>query len=182
MQESHDDGGNVCSLPPADLHDRVTLIRTEILPLARRTQALPNGRAWEFARDAALQSKLGALVSFERECCGGLDWNLDVEAETLRLRVEGIAPDSDFFAPLVGDAEVGNGAGARKALGAGAGGILAGLAAMVVCELPLLLGVIGLGAAPFLDAFAAAALALGAGLLGWGLWRRHTLATRNAAA
>ena len=177
MTQDSDDCGSVCSLPPADLHDRVTMIRTEILPLARRTDALPNGRAWAFERDAALQSKLEALVAFERECCSGLDWHLDVGSQTMRLRVEGIAPDSDFFAPLAGDAITGSDAGAHKAVRAGAGGIIAGLAALLACELPLLLGVIGLGAASFLDAFAAAALALGAGLLGWGLWRRRAVAT-----
>ena len=103
MKTSADASGDVCSLPPADLHDRVTMIRRDIVPLARRTEALPNGRVWEFAPDPGLQSKLEALVTFERECCSGLDWNLEVENETLRLRVEGIAPDSDFFAPLVGN-------------------------------------------------------------------------------
>ena len=101
--EDKENREDVCSLPPAALDDRVAMIRRDILPLARRSEALANGRAWEFARDPALQSKLEALVAFERQCCSGIDWNLDVEDETLRLRVEGIPSDSHFFAAVAGN-------------------------------------------------------------------------------
>jgi len=149
------------------------MIRRDIIPLARKSERRPKGRAWTFARDPGLLSKLESLVAFERQCCSGLNWTLEVCADTLRLQVEGIHPDASFLALLTGDATGATDARSRKAVRLGAGGMLAGAAAIVACELPLLLGVLGLGAAAFLDAFAVAAIALGGELLGWGLWRRR---------
>lgn len=98
--ESEDDCVEVCSLPPADLRDRVAMIRREILPLAVGAEKLPNGRTWTFVRDPALLSRLESLIAFERRCCGGLEWSLEVRGETIRLRVEGIDPDGSFLALL----------------------------------------------------------------------------------
>lgn len=164
------DQGEVCSLPPQDQQERVAMFRREILPRARAAERLPDGRAWRFPDDPALKARLEALVAFERGCCGGLDWNLDEAGGELRLRIEGIDPDADFFAPLAGDAGAGRATGARRA---GIGGVLAGASALVACEIPWVLGAIGVGAAPFLDAFGVLALAGGATLVAGSLWVRQ---------
>jgi hypothetical protein len=95
--DSLDRGIDFCTLPPPELHDRLTMIRREIAPLVRKAEKLPRGRAWTFARDAVLQSKLESLVAIERRCCRGLVWNMDVGEHTLRLRLEGIDPEATFF-------------------------------------------------------------------------------------
>lgn len=164
----------VCSLPPPERTQRLTWIRRALLPRARAAWRLPDGRAWAFANEAALRAELEALVEFERGCCGSLTWKLEAEPETLRLSVRGLDPDAWPFGEL--DAPAGAGSNpdrGQRAVRAGAGGLAAGGLAVLACELPVVLGVLGLGAAPWLDAFAVAALAGGAALLGWGLWRNR---------
>lgn len=39
-----------CRLEPRDFAERIDMIRTEILPHAAATSALPNGRTWRFER------------------------------------------------------------------------------------------------------------------------------------
>jgi len=74
------------------------MIRREILPLAKRRETLADGLAFEFDQTAALQRTLEDLVAFERECCSGLTWNVSRTSQgLLRLSIQGLRPDSDFF-------------------------------------------------------------------------------------
>jgi hypothetical protein len=91
----------VCSLSSAELEDRLEMIRKEILPHVKRSEELPNGRAWEFEETPALWGKLEEWVALERRCCGGLGWSLERLPENrLRLAVLGVEPGSGFLERL----------------------------------------------------------------------------------
>ncbi len=83
---------DACSLPDDALRDRLDLIRSEFLPHVERTEALPDGLAWEFA--SGMRAKVLALVALERECCSGLDWRVVGASGGARVRLEvhGIDP------------------------------------------------------------------------------------------
>lgn len=42
-----------------------------------------------FAPDAGLSTKLGELVGAESQCCGFVDWQLDVQSDGLVLTISG---------------------------------------------------------------------------------------------
>ena len=83
-----------CNLPKDDRQARLEMIRREIMPHALGSQELVDGMAWEFGDDPELRRELERLVAFERECCGGLQWNLveRSDAPGVRLIVEGLDP------------------------------------------------------------------------------------------
>lgn len=165
---------DACSLPPDELRDRKTIIRREILPNVTRRQALANGWALDFQHTPVMQQALEDLIVFERECCSGLSWNLDRPAEdVLRLRIEGLAPSSDFFAAMH-EGAAGPGRVSRIAK---AGGLGAAVSLLVCCVAPIgLAAVVGSAAAAPLarldDPVFLAGGALAAGLPAW-LWLRR---------
>jgi hypothetical protein len=130
---------DVCSLPDDAYRARLDWIRSEFLPHVRRTEALPDGRAWEF--DATMRAKLDALVALERECCSGLDWKvLDAAGGAgVRLEVHGVAPGAaqSLLAPR---------GGGRRLAKAGGIGLIGAL--VVCCVLPQV-GLAALGGAAF---------------------------------
>ena len=126
----------VCNLPSDKLRDRTAMIRRDILSQVTRREALSDGMAFEFEHGAAMQKTLEDLVAFERECCSGLAWNLRrPSGRVLRLSVEGLSPDSDFFRAVGGatDAPV-KGRLARLAQAAGLG---AGVGFFLCCVVPI---------------------------------------------
>lgn len=97
------DTESVCNLTSDMLRDREAMIRRDILSQAPRREALVDGVAFEFEQSAAMQKTLEDLVALERECCSGLAWNLSQPSNrVIRLNVEGLAPDSDFFRAVSG--------------------------------------------------------------------------------
>ena len=126
----------VCSLSSAELEDRLEMIRKEILPHVKRSEDLPNGRAWEFEETPALRAKLEEWVELERRCCGGLDWSLErLPANGLRLAVRGIEPGSGFFEALAEPEPTPGSSGGLVRL-AKSGGVGLGGALLVCCVLP----------------------------------------------
>jgi hypothetical protein len=94
---------HACDLPSDRLRDRVAMIRRDVLPHATRREALADGFCLEFEHSPAMQKTLEDLVAFERECCSGLAWSLRRPSDrVLRLSVEGLTPDSDFFLAVGG--------------------------------------------------------------------------------
>ncbi len=122
----------ICRLPDEEREARVDAIRRELLPLALRSEALANGRAWEFPADPGLRAELEALVRFERVCCPGLGWELRAlpGGEALRLEVEGIDPFANAgTSPSQGSGRL------RRFVRAGALGFAGSFLAL--CVLPL---------------------------------------------
>jgi hypothetical protein len=88
-----------CSLDRTALAERIAMIHREILPHARGSEALPDGRAWNFPSGPDMQAKLEHLVALERECCReGIDFELmETRDGALRLEVRGIDPNAAVF-------------------------------------------------------------------------------------
>jgi len=124
-----------CALGPEALRQRVALIRREILPRARSSRPLPDGRAWEFSSSPELRGILEELIELERQCCGeGIRFELHggTGDAGLQLEVHGIDPNARVFALLE---EPKRGALRRLAV-AGSAGL--GLSVSIFCVLPLL--------------------------------------------
>ena len=92
--------GTTCTLSPQRLEERLAWIREEILPHARRSERLADGFAWELEAVPGLVDKLDRWIALERQCCGGLAFELEPGSEpgTLRLEVRGIDADAALAA------------------------------------------------------------------------------------
>jgi len=92
----------ICSLPENEQKSRIIYFQQEFLPKAKRIVVLPDGRTWEFENNGDLRGKLEDLVTFERQCCPSLDWDISVDENTKRIRlsVTGLDPHSSFFKQL----------------------------------------------------------------------------------
>jgi len=86
--------GDVCSLSPDALRERIALVRSELMPQVVETATRSDGFSWQFEDTPELRRKLEHLVALERECCSGLGWELERLSSTRRLRltVAGIEP------------------------------------------------------------------------------------------
>ena len=171
-----------CSLPSEELQIRFRMIREHILPHVRRTEELDNGFAWECDHSPEMREKLARLVEMERQCCSGLDFDLQEPAgsNVLRLEVHGIDPRSKALDALRGpgrrDAANDGGMLARAAK---AGGIGVAGAFLVFCGLPIAVAAIAGAAvaAPLAGLESPFALAGGSLVFGCAAWmlqrRRH---------
>ena len=82
-----------CSLGPAELEERLAMIRREIVPHVTRSEELERGLLLDFDATPGMRAKLEQLVELERRCCSGLRWELEeVGSATLRLGVTGTDP------------------------------------------------------------------------------------------
>ncbi len=180
-------GVDVCSLPTDEWQDRSAMIRREILPLVTRREALESGMALEFEHSPALRKRLEDFIAFERECCSGLTWQLHrPSSRVLRLKVEGLPVDSDFFGTSGGGADAPT--PGRLARLAQASGLGAGVSFFFCCVLPIGVAVI---AGPALAAplgklddplfIAAGSVVLGVPAWFW-LKRRATRSTHSTGA
>jgi hypothetical protein len=68
----------VCSLPPERLRERLEMIRGEIAPLVNASRELADGREWQFANGSQIKTQLENLIELERQCCGGITFDLRV--------------------------------------------------------------------------------------------------------
>ncbi len=131
---------SVCSLPPDELRERVAHLRTELLPLVRRRQQLPDGIAWDFDPGVAMRARLDAFVTFERQCCGSVTFDITEPPESALLRLTVRGPDAAAFAALGGAASdpprpATPAGGVALAAKAGTIGVVASL--LLCCGLPL---------------------------------------------
>jgi hypothetical protein len=92
-----------CSLPEAQLPDRIAAIRRDILPHLKHTTQRAGEVTWQFDWSLELEAKLERFVAFERQCCGSLEFELRSEQEResrgLRLRLAG--EGAEAFAALL---------------------------------------------------------------------------------
>ena len=171
---------SACSLPPADLEERIAFIRSEILPRATSQQSDARGTQFEFPNEPELAAQLRALVDFERECCPSLEWELQEEAQRLTLRVGGLDPASPLLRAV--DPALGRMPRWRSAIRAGGLGLAASF--LLFCVLPIAL-VAWLGAdvaAGLLGLDNPWIIAAGTVLFGLGLWRWERARSRRSLA
>jgi len=172
-----EDPRSACSLDDRGLKDRLARIRDEILPLIIRREPRPGVRLL-FQDGPATRTLLEAWVEEERACCASLDWKLEPTATPgeLRLDIQGLDPDAawlDALAPEVRSRAGGAVPGAIRA-----GGIGVALSLLTFCGLPILAaalfgGTVAGAMAGFDDplVIGAGAIAIGAGIWGFGRWR-----------
>lgn len=124
----------ICNLPADHREARLAMIRSEILPLARRRERLPDGLAFEFAYSGPLERTLDQLVAFERGCCGSLSWEATRNADgPLHLTIRGLSPDS----PLLELGDLPPAPASRLGRLARSLGLGTGAALFVCCVLPM---------------------------------------------
>ncbi len=100
QSERPDTIADICELPPDQLAARKEELRRELLPCVLASEPIEGGQALEF--ETMQREKLEALVAFERQCCGSLDWQL-VESRTagrIRLEIRGLPPGKDLLAAI----------------------------------------------------------------------------------
>jgi len=161
---------SVCNLPEAEREDRLTLMRTQLMPKALQRERLANCAAWEFP--VSMRAELDELVRFERECCPTLGWELrEKGSDQLRLEVTGLDPESELLTSMLGDE--GSKGGLLKSS-------LLGLSAsfVVFCVLPI--GAVALGGGALAaslsrldNPYVIGAGALGFGAIAWFFDRRR---------
>lgn len=122
---------SICNLSPEELTKRKQVLRDEVMSQLLQTEALANGRAWDFSATQEMEERLERLVEFERNCCGGLEWSVEQRAQTLRLQVLGIDPDH----PLLVAEPLEDSTGLARV--AKAGGIGLGLSFFAFCVVPI---------------------------------------------
>ena len=145
---------DVCTLPGNQLRERFTLLRRDVLSKVMARQRLQEGWALDFVYTPEMARALEDIVAVERECCSSLSWTLERAGEdTLRLRIEGLSPDSEFFDAMgLGEPDPARAASAgRIPRIVAAGGIGALVSFLVCCGGPVALAVVAGGAvaAPF---------------------------------
>ena len=95
-----------CKLSDEELKARRAQLRKELFPLARGREELPDGLALLFDAKPEISQALEDFVTFERECCPGLDFSLHDTSGPLRLEIRGIDPKASIFAGIAeSDAE-----------------------------------------------------------------------------
>jgi hypothetical protein len=92
----------LCNLSPDALRERLAQVRAEILPHVVAQARRSDGFDLDFRDTAETRARLEQWVALERQCCGGLRWELESgEAGGLRLSVTGVDPDSPAFQRLL---------------------------------------------------------------------------------
>ncbi len=77
-----------CTLPDAELAARQDELRAELLPKVLASARSDGQLVLEF--DASLRKQLDQLVAFERRCCPGIEWSLEVAGDRVRLVIAGL--------------------------------------------------------------------------------------------
>ena len=95
-------GTGPCSLEPAQLEERLAMVRREIAPHARGKRRLSHGLCFEFDATPELRARLERLAELERQCCAGLDFRVCEDGARLRFEILGVDPASDLFDALTG--------------------------------------------------------------------------------
>jgi hypothetical protein len=188
-----------CSLDREARTDRRAFFQERLLPDALQSIRTEDGLRIIFRNEPIVRREIETLIDLERQCCGFLDFELVEDSERLDLTITG-PPEaravldqmaSAVSMPIMGDCDNGRTAGSRVS-GAllkytGLAGVSAGVACLVVCELPVVLTVIGLSGlgawfaffqpGPLIEAVASTLIV--AGSVVYIAWRRtcHTRAS-----
>jgi len=145
-----------CSLNDDEYRERRAMVRKSLLPHILDTRPLEAGLLILFPDTGPIRADVETFARLERECCGFLNFTVKQTDEGLTLAIEG-SPEAqsmiETFAKAVHRKDVTEmmfGVGKRKSGGKGLrrtsiAGVLFGLTMLLLCELPIVLAVIGLG-------------------------------------
>ncbi len=141
----------VCALPEEQLAERSREVRAELGPLLRSHQTSPGRVIWRFDDSETMRAKLEELVEFERQCCAGLDFKVDVDPGSGALTLTVSGEGAEIFSPATAPKselakQPGTVAGVAKA---GVVGLCLSLA--LCCVLPMVIA--GLGGAALVVPF-----------------------------
>lgn len=184
-----------CSLDEATLKSRRVFFRERLLPQAVRKARIDTGLQIVFVKNPDLRDELLKFIGLEQQCCGFLEFELteDPENSRLQLSVTG-PPEAQATLDQMESVFVDGDTPAKSTFDTlmkrtGLAGVATGVMCLFVCELPVLLGVIGLGGlgawlmhfqpTPVIEAAASVAIFAGATL--YVVWRRRTRHTRPQA-
>ncbi len=186
---------SACSLDAEAMNERRVLFQERLLGHALRTTRIDGGLRVTFPNDPALLAELRALIALERQCCGFLDFQLTKDIDNSRTLLSITGPrEAHAVLRQLESAFAGNDDGAPRGLSnaflkrTGLLSITTGLACLLVCELPVLLTVIGLtGIATSLSYLqpgpaieAGASVLIVAGSIVYVVWRRRFRHTRSS--
>ncbi|MCZ6643721.1 MAG: hypothetical protein O7C67_18205 [Gammaproteobacteria bacterium] len=189
---------SACSLDAEAMNERWVLFQERLLGHALRTTRIDGGLRVTFPNDPALLAELRALIALERQCCGFLDFQLTKDIDDSRSLLSITGPrEAQAVLRQLESAFAGNDdkqTGAARHLSnallkrTGLLSITTGLACLLVCELPVLLTVIGLtGIATSLSYLqpgpaieAGASVLIVAGSIVYVVWRRRFRHTRSS--
>ena len=97
------------TLTPDQLTIRLAEIRRDVLPHVRKTERLEDGYVFERNGTPEPRARVERLIALERECCGGLQFDLGQgpQAAGLRLNIRGIDPQAGTLEQLLAGIERG---------------------------------------------------------------------------
>ena len=187
-----------CSLDGEAIDDRRVLFQERLLGHALGTAHIEGGLRITFPNDPAVLAEIRGLIALERQCCGFLDFKLTTDVENSRslLSITG-PPNAYAVLRQLESAFAGNSdepTGVARGLSnavlkrTGLMSVTTGLACLLVCELPVLLTVVGLtGIATGLSYLqpgpaieAGASVLIVAGSIMYVVWRRRFRDTRSS--
>ena len=92
-----------CTLPEADLRERIAEIEGTIGKKIAEVRELDDGYALRFAAEAGIVEELGRFIAFERVCCAFLDFALRVKAGDgpIWLELTGSGESKTFLRPTI---------------------------------------------------------------------------------
>lgn len=142
-----------CSLTDEEFRARRGIVRESLLPYIVETEKLESGLKLTFLETDMLRSHVETFVSLERQCCGFLTFTMTPPDEGLTLTIEG-PPEAQATLGMFATDVCGSGctsepytqpAGGKGVRRTGVAGIAFGLMALLACELPFILALVGLG-------------------------------------
>jgi len=92
-----------CTLPDADLRERVAELEGTIAKKIAEVRELDDGYALRFPAEAGIVEELGRFIAFERVCCAFLDFSLRVKAGNgpIWLELTGSGQSKNFLRPTI---------------------------------------------------------------------------------
>jgi hypothetical protein len=92
-----------CTLPDADLRERVGELEDTVAKKIVEVRELDNGYALRFPAEAGIVEQLGRFIAFERVCCTFLNFFLRVEAGDgpIWLELTGSNEAKKFLRPTI---------------------------------------------------------------------------------
>ena len=187
---------SVCSLNTEAMNERRVLFQERLFGHALHTARIDSGLRVTFPNDPALLAEIRALIALERQCCRFLDFKLtNIDDSRTLLSITG-PPEARAVLRQLESAFVGHDdkpTGATRRLSntllkrTSLMSMTTGLACLLVCELPVLLTVIGLTSiatwlsylqpGPAIEA--GASVLIVAGSIVYVVWRRRFRHTRS---